>query len=174
MSHKPNASCVIGICPGTRHVSLALVKEAELRDQRIKSFHGTWNGKKKEAILECVCSYAKAHQATHAFLKPVRTRRHEQVLELIESLTEALRGLDMHISVWTLTKMKTEFGLKDKEPIRRLHIQGAFPHCENDIEVFCPEDSHEDKRLHAVALALSGFRSISRAPDRISLRNYQL
>lgn len=105
---------ILGISIGTRNVGLAIIKQRELTDYRIRTFPGKWTDEKREEIWTVVEGIIKRDHIQDISIKLPPSSH------LSENLNELARGIE-ELGKW--------FGIK----VHRCTIQDIkLPYSDND------------------------------------------
>ena len=81
---------VLGISPGTRTIGIAVYKEGEFVEWKIKAFNEKWSLEKLEKIKEYIIGIIKAHQISCIALKTPHSGRTSPDLEKVVQTIEKI------------------------------------------------------------------------------------
>ena|SRR5829696_3234694 len=98
---------ILGISPGTRAVGLAVMKDSELREWRVKTFKGCWTHAKLKDILYSLMNYVAEHNVKAIALKKPDVLRSSPALnQLVSEITVWAKMNRIKVSSYTLSELK--------------------------------------------------------------------
>lgn len=80
-----NESITLGICPGTKEVGLAVIRDTELLYYGTRTFRGEWSPGKLKTILSAIHRIAKYYVVTAIAVKTPDPKRSSQALDTVMS-----------------------------------------------------------------------------------------
>src|ERR1041384_2505677 len=111
MNQLPQA--ILGISPGTRSLGIAILKDGELLDSRIKSFPGKWSEVKQKTILGAISEYINHFGITVIALKTIHISRSAAALnQVIHGIKELSEKRKIKFCIYTIHDLK-KFCLKE-------------------------------------------------------------
>ena len=103
-------STILGISPGTRLTGLALLRDGELVDWKVKSFKGHWTTSKLKDILYCIQTYIKKNEVISVVIKKPNVFRSSTGLEqMISELRILLERMGVPMILLSLRTMKAQY-----------------------------------------------------------------
>jgi hypothetical protein len=101
---------ILGISPGTRSIGLAVMRDGELIEWRIKTFKGSWSHGKLKDILFVLTRYIEGHRVKVITLKKPDNHRSSTGLDqLVSELTVWAKMNRIKVVSFTLPEMKKQF-----------------------------------------------------------------
>ncbi len=151
------ARVILGISPGTRVVGLALIRNGELVEWKVKTFKEKWSWEKRKQILSTIGRICQYHSVTVLVLKKVDPLRSSRELDklIIGILRQAKRNhiKTMRYSLADLDydlrtgKKQTKDNVASQVTEKRPELRKEYLHARN-----CNKEYHM-KMFEAVALA---------------------
>jgi Holliday junction resolvasome RuvABC endonuclease subunit len=106
---------ILGISPGTRSIGLAVMRDGELIDWRVKTFKGSWTHGKLKDILFALTRYIEYHNVkVIALKKPDIQRSSTGVNQVVSELTVWAKMNRIKGVSFSLQEMKKHFS-KEKD-----------------------------------------------------------
>ena len=103
-------STILGISPGTRTMGLALARDGELIDWRVKTFNGFWSESKLKTIVHVLKTHIEDTGVTAVALKKPDVFRSSSGLELLISELKALcHRYQIPVSMFSLKTLKEQY-----------------------------------------------------------------
>jgi RNase H-fold protein (predicted Holliday junction resolvase) len=156
---------VLGISAGTRSLGIAVLKNGELIDWRMKEFKGKWSKKKLNVILLMVQKYVGKYAAEGIALKvPHSKRSSRQLNQLIAALQEFAKENRVKIKTFTIEELEKKFCPVGVRANSRLLLEYAL----NEYPFVWPEYSRQKRAKTQYYLKL--FEAILSA--RLSTEKY--
>jgi Holliday junction resolvasome RuvABC endonuclease subunit len=69
MMNTMRTGSILGICPGTRFVGIAIIRDKELVQYHVKAFFGVWSHQKLRTIVSMVVTAIEQHHVTAVAVK---------------------------------------------------------------------------------------------------------
>lgn len=151
------AKVILGISPGTRVIGLAVIRNGELIEWKVKTFKEKWSWEKRKQILSTIDQICLYHSASVLVLKKVDPLRSSRQLDKliagilsqaershIKTMRYSLADLDYDIRTG---KKQTKDNVAAQVTDKRPELRKEYLHARN-----CNKEYHM-KMFEAVALA---------------------
>jgi len=145
---------VLGISVGTRRAGIAVMRNGELIDYKVKSFKGAWSMRKQKEIIQLFTKYFEFYGVTHIAIKTVHPLHSSKTLDsLIRQVCK--KGIDCGIKNerFTLKEMKHRVNISPNGSIME-YIHDSFPELRRE---YCKEKKsfhpYYIKMFEAIVLA---------------------
>lgn len=151
------ARVILGISPGTRVIGLAVIRNGELIEWKVKTFKEKWSWEKRKQILATIDRICKYHSVTTLVLKKVDPLRSSRQLDKLVAgiLSEAERN---HIKTlkYSLAELDYDMRTGRKQTKDNVASQVADKHPELRRDYLRARNSNKEyhmKMFEAVAMA---------------------
>jgi len=148
---------VLGISPGTRTVGLAIIRNGELVEWKVKTFKETWSMDKRKAILATIHALCGYHGIGTIALKKVDPLRSSPELDLLVAaiMRQAARN-GVTVKQYSLSDLDFDLETGKKQTKKDLNGHVAEQHPELRKEYLRERNNRREyhtKMFEAVAMA---------------------
>jgi Holliday junction resolvasome RuvABC endonuclease subunit len=128
---------ILGISPGTRSLGIAIIRDGELLDARIKTFPGKWSDSKRKTIVGAILRFLEDFSVTDVTLKTIHEARGSAALnQLIYDIKDIAEKRKLKFVIHTINDLK-KYLLKEnngRKEIISTYIVEKFPELYSDAE----------------------------------------
>lgn len=101
---------ILGISPGTRYIGVAVLRNGDLHDWKVKSYKGTWSDEKLEKAVGYIEKLIISHVISHIACKvPHDSRSSNGVNAIIEKIKEVALEYKIKFELYTIDDLKNLF-----------------------------------------------------------------
>ena len=101
---------ILGISPGTRYIGVAVLRNGDLHDWKVKSCKGTWSDEKLEKAVRYIEKLIISHVISHIACKvPHDSRSSHGVNAIIEKIKEVALEYKIKFELYTIDDLKNLF-----------------------------------------------------------------
>lgn len=149
---------IIGINPGTRYLGLAVIKNSELVDWRVKAFLEKWSDKKLKKILTSLYLFILNHSITVIALKKLDTSRSSKALdEMVKKIGEIAKRRRIKIYHYSIDEIKNCFA--NAENMKKIGVAKMVAESNKELQHELDKEIQNKNVYHmkmfeAVALSL--------------------
>lgn len=145
----------IGISLGTRSIGIAVLKDNELLDWKLKSFPDYWSKSKCSLIIGTLRKVIDQYEPQRIAIKtPAEAQQSKQLRELLSLLVKIVNSKQLPLYSYTLSDLKQCFGCSSKE-ILILTLTNHFPELAHTYKkVVRYKNGYYNKTFEAVAVAM--------------------
>ncbi len=135
---------ILGISPGTKYVGVAILRNGDLYDWKMKSYKGAWSDEKLQKAL----SYIEKLVITHAIHRiackvPHNSRSSNGVNQMIEKIKEIALEYKIKFDVYSIEDLKNMFKMHfENRYILAEHVARRFPEL---TDIFLRERKNKHK-----------------------------
>ena len=105
----------LGISPGTRTMGLAVIRDGELIEWRVKTFKGIWSKEKLKYILRAIEKMCDYYRVTAVAMKKVDPLRSSKQLDVLtNNLIAHAKKKHLRIATYSLPELMKVTGRKQK------------------------------------------------------------
>lgn len=132
------AKAILGISPGTRIIGLAVIRNGELVEWKIKTFKEMWSRDKRNAIVATINRLCEYHSVGVLVLKKIDPLRSSTRLDkLIATIQEQAKSNGIHVVQYSLADLDYDLRTGKKQTKDNIAAEVADRH---------PELKHEYQR----------------------------
>ena len=107
------AATILGISLGTKLTGVAIIRDAELIDYRVKAFKQRWSKGKQQHILMSIGKLLEYYNVTHVSVKtPDPLRSSKQLNQLTKKLELFLQRRNVVVHMYSIVTAKLGMGIK--------------------------------------------------------------
>jgi len=152
----------IGLNPGTRYVGIAIFKDWDLFDWRIKLLKGRWSKDKIDKVISMISEYIELYDLNTIVLKKLHRSRSSKNLKLLVSKIKSLAiKKKIKIYEYSIKELEGMFLNEERHNKRTLaeKMVSDYPFLIHELE---KEKSHKNpyhlRMFEAVALGAACFQ----------------
>ena len=151
------AKAILGISPGTRVIGLAVIKDGELVEWKVKTFKEMWSGSKRKAILHTIDRLCEYHNVGVLSLKKIDPLRSSPQLDkLITAISKQAIRNHIKVNMYSLSDLDYDLRTGKKQTKDNLSEQVAEKHPELKHEYLQERNNRREyytKMFEAIAMA---------------------
>lgn len=111
---------ILGISPGTRYMGIALQRNDELYEWKIKTYKGVWSDEKLLKAMNYIEGLIVSHVVNHIACKLPHSSRCSQALKsLIEKIKAIAKEYKLKLHIYSISDLKDFFlsGIRNKKSL---------------------------------------------------------
>lgn len=165
---KKDSIRIIGINPGTRYLGISILYNSDLRDWRLKVFHGKWSKEKFEKIKRSMGDLLMKYEPDYVALKKLHpSRRSENLKVLVNWIKAQTKRKGIKINEYSIKELE-RFFIKDKKLNKKNLIdQTLKEYPDLHLEYLKKQKSnYTDRIVESVALASRCFYEVDSKRSR--------
>ncbi|MCW3120976.1 MAG: hypothetical protein JWQ38_468 [Flavipsychrobacter sp.] len=151
------ARVILGISPGTRVIGLAVIRNGELIEWKVKTFKEKWSWEKRRQILATIARICEYHSVTTLVLKKVDPLRSSRQLDkLIVAILRQAERNQIKTVKYSLADLDYDLQTGKKQTKDNVASQVADKHPELRKDYLRARNSNKEyhmKMFEAVAMA---------------------
>ena len=125
------AKAVLGISPGTRVVGLAVIRDGELVEWKVKTFKETWSTEKRKAILGTIRRLCQYHTVGALCIKKIDPLRSSPQLDrLMRNFVKQAKRYGIKAQLYSLSDLDYDLRTGKRQTKDKLAEQVAEHHPE--------------------------------------------
>lgn len=148
---------ILGISPGTRYVGVAMLRNGDLYDWKVKTYKGSWSEDKLSKAIEYIEGLIITHVIHHIACKIPHTSRSSFGLNaLIEKIKKIAKEYKIELHIYSVNDLKSFFK-KDISNKSQLANHLAVKHPELSLELDKEQRSNHSyysKMFEAIAAGM--------------------
>jgi Holliday junction resolvasome RuvABC endonuclease subunit len=148
---------VLGISPGTRVLGLAVIRDGELAEWRVKGFKETWSSEKHRNILSTIHKLCEYHGVRILSVKKIDPLRSSPQLDrLIRNLIKQAKRHGIKVIQYSLSDLDYNLRTGKKQTKDNISAQVAEKHQEVRNEYLRERNNRREyytKMFEAIAMA---------------------
>ena len=148
---------ILGISPGTKYIGVAVLRNGNLHDWKVKSYKGTWSDEKLDKALGYLEKLVISHVINHIACKvPHESRTSHGVNAIIQKIQEIAREYKIKFELYTIEDIKNLFKMHfANRYILSEHVARRYPEI---TDIFLRERKNKHRYhvriFEAIAAAL--------------------
>lgn len=145
---------ILGISPGTKYIGIAMLRNGDLLECKVKSFKGAWSDEKLEKVVLHIRSMIQQHAVKHIACK---TNHESRTSFRVKAIMERVQALALEFEIefnkYSIDDLKGLFKMHfHNTHILAEHIAKRFPEL---ADIFMRERKSKNKYHYKVFEALA-------------------
>jgi len=150
------ATTILGISLGTRLIGIAVIRNGELIDYRVKTFKQRWSKEKQKEILGFIQTLIEYFTVQEVVVKPCNPlRASKRINQLSLELKKLLGGRKVNTHFYSLATVKLGLAIKskNKEGLMEAITERYFELRKIYLKEINNRHSYYEKMFEAIAIA---------------------